>query len=80
MSIEFGTFKDMLKSVQGMPTLPIAVVDADERHVLEGAREVAAGYIEPILIGDEKSITNILKTITGARQFRIIHAQISSHG
>ena len=75
MSVEFATFEDMLKSVQGLPAMPIAVIDADERHVLEGACEAAtAGYVDPILIGDEKSIRNILKTITGAKQFRIVHA------
>jgi hypothetical protein len=75
MSVEFATFEDMLTSVQGLPAMPIAVIDADERHVLEGACEAAAaGYIDPILIGDEKSIRDILKTITGAKQFRIVHA------
>ena len=75
MSVEFATFEDMLKSVQGLPAMPIAVIDADERHVLEGACEAAAaGYIDPILIGDENSIRNILKTITGTKQFRIVHA------
>ena len=75
MSVEFATFEDMLKSVQGLPAMPIAVIDADERQVLEGACEAAAaGYIDPILIGDENSIRNILKTITGAKQFRIVHA------
>ena len=75
MSVEFATFEDMLKSVQGLPAMPIAVIDADERHVLEGACEAAAaGYIDPIFIGDEKNIRNILKTIPGAKQFRIVHA------
>ena len=75
MSVEFATFEDMLTSVQGLPAMPVAVIDADDRHVLEGACEAAAaGYIEPVLIGDEKSIRNILKTITGAKQFRIVHA------
>ena len=75
MSVEFATFEDMLTSVQGLPAMPIAVIDADERHVLEGACEAAAaGYIDPIFIGDEKSIRNILKTIAGAKQFRIVHA------
>ena len=54
MSVEFATFEDMLESVQGLPAMPIAVIDADERHVLEGACEAAAaGYVDPILIGDE---------------------------
>jgi len=75
MSIEFSNFEDLLKAVQGLPAMPIAVIDADEQHVLEGACEAAeAGYVDPILIGDEKSIRNILKIITCKKQFRIIHA------
>ncbi|PKN50814.1 MAG: phosphate acetyl/butaryl transferase [Deltaproteobacteria bacterium HGW-Deltaproteobacteria-13] len=77
MSVEFSNFDDMLKAVQGLPALPIAVIDADEQHVLEGACEAAtAGYVDPILIGDEKSIRSILKTITCKKQFRIIHAPL----
>jgi len=77
MSVEFANFEDILKAVQGLPAMPIAVIDAGERHVLEGACEAAeAGYIDPILIGDEKSIRNILKTITCAKQFRIIHTPL----
>ena len=75
MSVEFTNFEDMLKAVQGLPAMPIAVIDADEQHVLEGACEAAeAGYVDPILIGDENSIRNILKTISCKNEFRIIHA------
>ena len=75
MSVEFTNFEDMIKAVQGLPAMPIAVIDADEQHVLEGACEAAqAGYVEPILIGDEKSIRNILKTINCKKQLRIINA------
>ena len=75
MNVEFANFEDLLKAVQGLPPMPIAVIDADEQHVLEGACEAAdAGYVEPILIGDEKSIRNILKTITCKKQFRVINA------
>ena len=57
MSVEFATFKDMLQSVRGLPAMPIALINADERHVLEGACEAAdAGYVDPILIGDETVI------------------------
>jgi phosphotransacetylase len=77
MKVEFANFEDLLKAVQDLPAMPTAVIDADEQHVLEGACEAAeAGYIEPILIGDEKSIRNILKTINCEKQFRIIHAPI----
>ena len=77
MSVEFATFEDMLKAVKGLRAMPIAVINADEQHVLEGACEAAeAGYVDPILIGDENSIRNILKTMTCTKQFRIIHAPI----
>jgi phosphotransacetylase len=77
MSVEFTNFEDMLKAVQGLPAMPIAVINADEQHVLEGACEAAeAGYVDPILIGDENSIRNILKTITCTKKFRIIHAPV----
>lgn len=75
MSVEFTTFADVLKAVQGQSAMPIAVIDADEPHVLEGACEAAeAGYVDPILIGDEKNIRNILRTIACKKQFRIIDA------
>jgi len=75
MSIEFATFEDLLKSAQSLPAMPIAVIDADEQHVLEGVCEATgAGYVDPILIGDEMNIRKKLETITCARQFRIVHA------
>jgi phosphate acetyltransferase len=75
MSIEFTTFEDLLRSVRGLPAMPIAVIDADERHVLEGVCEATeAGYIDPVLIGDEFRIRSKLDTMAGAKQFRIVHA------
>jgi phosphate butyryltransferase len=75
MSVEFANFEELLKAVQGLPAMPIAVIDADELHVLEGACEGAeAGYVDPILIGDENIIRNLLKTISCKKEFRIIHA------
>jgi phosphotransacetylase len=75
MSIEFTTFADLLRSVQGLPAMPIAVIDADERHVLEGVCEATeAGYIDPVLIGDESRIRGKLKTMAGDKPLRIVHA------
>lgn len=75
MSIEFTAFEGLLRSVRGLPALPIAVIDADERHVLQGVCEATeAGYIDPVLIGDETSIQSKLDTMAGARRFRIVHA------
>jgi phosphotransacetylase len=77
MNVEFTNFEDIFKAVQGLPAMPIAVIDADEQQVLEGACEAAdAGYVDPILIGDENKIRNILKTFTCKKQFRIIHAPV----
>ena len=79
MSVEFATFEDMLKSVQGLPAMPIAVIDADERHVLEGACEAAAaGYIDPILIGDEKSIRDILTSRSDPPRARLISCAVAA--
>lgn len=75
MSIEFTTFEDLLHAVRGLPAMPIAVIDADERHVLEGVCEATeAGHIDSVLIGDETSIRGKLKTIADTRLFRIVHA------
>jgi phosphotransacetylase len=75
MSIEFTTFEDLLRSVRGLPAMPLAVIDADERHVLEGVCEATeAGYIDPILIGDETRIRSKLDTMAGTKHFRIVHA------
>ncbi len=77
MSVEFAAFEDMLKSVQGLPAMPVAVIDADERHVLEGACEAAAaGYIDPILIGDEKSIRDILTSLSDPPGARLISCAV----
>lgn len=75
MSVEFATFNDLLEAAQGLPAMPVAVIDANERHVLEGVGEATAdGYIDPVLIGDEKKIRNMLEAITCSKPMRIIHA------
>ncbi|MDA8307663.1 MAG: bifunctional enoyl-CoA hydratase/phosphate acetyltransferase [Deltaproteobacteria bacterium] len=75
MNVEFENFEQLLQTAKSLPAVPIAVIDADEQHVLEGACKAAeAGYIEPVLIGDEEVIRNLLAAITCAKKFRIIHA------
>ncbi|HPR56260.1 MAG TPA: bifunctional enoyl-CoA hydratase/phosphate acetyltransferase [Deltaproteobacteria bacterium] len=77
MSIEFANFDDLLEAVRGLPAMPVAVIDADERHVLEGACEAAgAGYVDPVLIGDENAIRSILSAIGCTSRFRIVHAPV----
>jgi phosphate butyryltransferase len=75
MSIEFTNFDTLLEAARALPPMPVAVIDADERYVLDGACEAAgAGYIDPVLIGDEGSIRAMLETISCTRPFRVIHA------
>lgn len=75
MNVEFENFEKLLQVVKGLPPMRIAVIDADEQHVLEGACKAAeAGYIDPILIGDEAVIRNLLRTMNCRQEFRIIHA------
>ncbi|HPI93756.1 MAG TPA: bifunctional enoyl-CoA hydratase/phosphate acetyltransferase [Deltaproteobacteria bacterium] len=77
MSVEFANFDDLLEAVRGLPAMPVAVIDADERHVLEGACEAAgAGYVDPVLIGDENAIRSILSAIGCTSRFRIVHAPV----
>jgi phosphotransacetylase len=75
MNIEFRNFDELLAAAHGLSTLPVAVVDADEQHVLEGACEAAeAGFIEPFLIGHEELIRNLLERVSPHADFSIIHA------
>ena len=46
MSVEFENFEQLLQAAKLLPAVPIAVIDEDEQHVLEGARKAAeAGYM-----------------------------------
>jgi phosphotransacetylase len=75
MNIEFHNFDELLEAARGFPTLPVAVVDADEQHVLEGACEAAeAGFIDPVLIGHERLIHSLLEKIKPHAAFSVIHA------
>lgn len=75
MSIEFENFETLLAAARELPALPIAVIDADERHVLEGAcKAAAAGFIDPVLIGNETVIRDLMKDMSCPGGFRILHA------
>lgn len=75
MKIEFTNFDELLHIVHGLKAVPTAVIDADEKHVLEGACEAAAeGLIEPTLIGDKDIIARLLGDIQCKNNFRVIHA------
>lgn len=74
-----ASLEALLDLVVPLPRLPAVVVDAGEECVLRGACEARDhGLIEPILIGDERRIEELLRKIdltTGDRAgFRIIPA------
>ncbi|MHB1202085.1 MAG: bifunctional enoyl-CoA hydratase/phosphate acetyltransferase [Acidithiobacillus sp.] len=57
----FANFDALLATVAPLDDIPVAVVDAAEEHVLRGACEAKQqSIIEPILIGDEKRIRQLL--------------------
>ncbi len=50
----------LIKRAQQFPALSVAVVDAQEKHVIEGVIEASdAGLIEPILIGSRVAIESV---------------------
>lgn len=68
-------FEQLLQAAKDLPAIPIAGIDADERHLLEGACKAAEqGHIDPVPVGDEGVLRNLLPDTNGAGQFRIIHA------
>jgi phosphotransacetylase len=70
MKMEFTNFDELRREVHGLKAVPTAVIDADERHVLEGACEAAAeGLIEPTLIGDKDVIAKLLGNIKCKNNF-----------
>jgi len=76
MKIEFTNFDELRRAVKGLKAVPTAIIDADEKHVLEGACEAAAeGLIEPTFIGDKDIIAGLLAGIPCKNNFRVIHAR-----
>ncbi len=75
MSIEFRSFEDVLEAASKLQAMPVAVINADERHVIEGACQAAdAGFIDPVLIGDESIIHHLLESTKCRKEYSIIHA------
>jgi phosphotransacetylase len=75
MKSGFGNFDEVLAEVKGLAPITTAVIDADEAFVLEGACEAAvAGFIAPILVGDEKVVRALLERVDCKRDFPVINA------
>ena len=74
--IEFRSFEALLEAAHAYPPLPIAIVDATEEFVLEGALQAAeAGLISPVLLGNEQVIRNLVPEFPGAENFPIVHVK-----
>jgi len=53
----------------------VVIADAAERHVLEGALAAAsAGIVEPILVGEPKSLQRLLTELGADRSFTVVPA------
>ena len=73
MMTPFTHFDEILRAVEPLPPIPVAVVDAEERHVLEGVLDAAqAGLIVPLLIGDQETIRRHWNEFPSAPAVRII--------
>lgn len=59
--MSYAHFDDLLAVIAPLPDIPVAVVDATEAHVLQGACEAKnQSIVEPILIGDADKIRQLL--------------------
>ena len=71
-------FEELLRVVQGIDPVTVAVVDAAEIHVLQGALDAhERGIIDPILIGDEARIRELARDmgIPPDASLRVVHAE-----
>ena len=66
-------FDEILEAVENLPPIPVAVVDAEEHHVLEGVfNATKAGLITPILIGQDKTIRGLWNEFSSSHPITII--------
>ncbi|VAW61863.1 Phosphate acetyltransferase [hydrothermal vent metagenome] len=69
--------KQIIKQAQHFPALPVAVVNAEESHVLEGMMEARQqGLVDPVLIGDADMIHSLCQQLDfQLGDTQVIHAQ-----
>jgi len=93
MDIRFRRFQHLLAEAKSLPPISVAVVEAAEEQVLEGAKEAADhGLIVPLLIGPEGRIRALAQELgwdlgsakivpaTGAEETAQIGAQMVADG
>ena len=75
-SYEPGRLQALINKAKSLSPVMVAVVDAGEEHVLQGAFEAAeAGIIVPILIGQKKIIDAIFSKLgQSSRNYTIIES------
>ncbi len=67
-------FDELLSAVKNNKTMKLAVAAAQDKDVLEAVNSAAKmKLVEPILVGDEAAIRNIMDDINMADEYRIIH-------
>lgn len=73
MEASVSRFSAFLAQARELPPLPVAVVDAGERHVLEGVLlAVKEGLIHPTLIGDPSDIREFYPLLPGLSALPIL--------
>ncbi len=71
--IPFTHFDEILRAVGNLPPIPVAVMDAEEHHVQEGVFDATkAGFITPILIGQEQTIRSQWEEFSSPHPITII--------
>jgi hypothetical protein len=89
MNIEFTNFEEILQTVKGLSPMPTAVIDADKKHVPEGACEAARrvlnripGYFTPGKLWRHPSCASLLTGEMSPRRgryFCLYHPSPGNH-
>ncbi|MGC8484867.1 MAG: bifunctional enoyl-CoA hydratase/phosphate acetyltransferase [Candidatus Baltobacteraceae bacterium] len=73
--VGFPSYDQIVEALATEPPLRMLVVDAAERHVLEGALAAThAGIVEPIFVGEPRAVQSLLAEIGANRSFTILPA------
>lgn len=76
MEAASSRFASFLAQARELPPLPVAVVDAGERHVLEGVLlAVKEGLIRPVLVGDPSVIEAFCPSLPGLSDLPVLPAE-----
>jgi phosphotransacetylase len=69
------SFDSIVAEAKSLPPLPVAVIDAADEHVLEGAVAAwQAGLVIPTLIGDRTAIQRLVRALPASASLPIVPA------